>query len=85
MMDQRLKRDSTQLFTGANRFVQVKTVTNVPGFLTGFITSHQSDQTCVMSQYLSKSGGAPPHSTTQANLAFRMTATFWSAAVFCRF
>jgi hypothetical protein len=46
----------------ANRFVQVETVTNVPGFFDRLY--HQSDQTCVMSQYVLKSGGAPPHSTT---------------------
>ena len=54
--------------TGANRFVQVKTWTNVPSLYVA-----------------SKSGGAPPHSKTQAEItASRMAATFWSAAVFCR-
>jgi hypothetical protein len=55
----------------ANRFVQVETVTNVPG-LTGFITSQKKRQNTAALQNASE-------------LAFRMTATFWSAAVFCRF
>jgi len=68
----------------ANRFVQVGTVTNVPGFLTSFITSPPSDQTCVLYQYVQKRWRtAALYSASE--LPFRITATFWSAAVFCRF
>src|SRR5438477_11939572 len=45
------------------RAIPLETVTNVP-VLTGFITSHQLDQTCVMSQDVLKSGGTPPHPKT---------------------
>ena len=46
----------------SNPYVSILTYMGVPGFLIG--ASHPSDQTCVMSQYVFKSVGAPPHSKT---------------------